>query len=96
MRLLPFLLFLGVPVAALADEARDVLAKRSCPSAKVHEDGTLELDTDFYYLGDQCREFLEAKAHFYETVLLKGNHVSKDKDKQCLRPFSSVLLGKFA
>ena len=25
----------------------DALAKRNCPGAKVHEDGTLELNTDF-------------------------------------------------
>ncbi len=97
--LLSFLLlgvYAGTTSSIMQDDGSDVdaLAQRYCWGAKVHEDGTLELDTTRFDLNDLCREFLEVNAHFYQTVLLKGNVVSK-VNTAC-RPESSALLENYA
>ncbi len=80
MLLLSFL-FLSVYAGTTSSrphaEKLDALARRSCLGAKVHEDGTLELNTNFDP-SKRCRKFLKANAsRFYQTVLLNGNVGSK-------------------
>jgi hypothetical protein len=81
MLILSFLL-LGVyaGITSFRPQAGEVtltLAERSCPGAKVHEAGMLQLNTDFDP-SNRCQKFLNVNAgRFYQMVALIGNVVFK-------------------